>query len=63
MLLKLQIDEKTLAELNQAAARELRPVPMQAIVEIRRSLGIQSDGRSPSNVTPLARRPVGAAGE
>ena len=53
MLLKLNLDEATLAELNQAAARELRPLSLQAIVEIRRSLGLQNGGQLQEKIRPL----------
>lgn len=40
MLLKVRLDEATLERLTEASARELRPLPMQAAIEIRRALGI-----------------------
>lgn len=50
MLLKVQIDGRTLDELNQAAARELRPLSLQAVVEIRRALGTYRGGEAPASV-------------
>jgi hypothetical protein len=49
MRLRIDLDPQTAEALAKSAVRELRPVPMQAEVLLRRALGLPFPKESPAN--------------